>query len=241
MPTVPTTESLWHRYRQSRDTRLRDQLYRENERLALKIAQRMAAENPEPIEDLSQLCRIGLLKAIERFNPAQGVAFSSFAVPYIRGEVLHFQRDHFGSHLKIPRRIFETVGAVKRTQKKMEQMGRPVTLDECARAHGISQQQWQWMSAAVQRKPLVSLEDALHLSTEGDNEDIERTQMHRAVLAHLAQLPKLKRECLSEKFFHHLSDEQIARRHKLSVLQLQTLIQESLDHLARQLQEARPC
>ena len=247
IPTAPapTAESLWHRYRRSGDKRLRDRLARLNDRLALKIAHRMSGESPEPIDDLAQLCRIGLLKAVERFDPdkiveGKRVSFSSFAVPYIRGEVQHFNRDHF-SHLKVPRRTFETVGAVKRTQKQMEAMGRTITLDECAIAHGIAKEQWEWMSAAVQRKPLVALEDAMHLSAEDESEETDRKRMRNAVLAQLARLPQLARECVSEKFFSQLTDEQIARRHKLPVAEIQTLIQEALTQLQTQLQEIAPC
>lgn len=239
VPTAPTAESLWHRYRRSGSIALRNRLAQQNDLLALKIAHRMSGESPELIEDLAQLCRIGLLKAVERFDPDKGAAFSSFAVPYIRGEVQHFNRDHF-SHLKVPRRTFETVGAVKRTQKQLEGLGRTITLDECAIAHGINKEQWEWMSAAVQRKPLVALEDAMHLSTEDESDEVERKGMRSAVLAQLARLPQLARECVSEKFFSQLTDEQIARRHRISVERTRELIQEALAQLQTQLQEIAP-
>jgi RNA polymerase sigma-B factor len=231
-----STESVWHRYRQTRSITLRNRLTQQNDRLALKIAHRMSGQCAESIEDLAQIARIGLLKAVEKFDPDKGVAFSSFAVPYIQGEIQHFLRDHWGS-VKVPRRTFEKVGAVKRDQSRLQTLGRVLELDEVASAHGLGKEQWEWMSAAVQRKPLVSLEDALHLTAEDEADELERKRLHRAVLQKIALLPKLKRDCLVERYFSCLSEEIIARRHRLSVPQIQTLINEALAQLQTQLQE----
>ncbi len=69
---------------------VRNQLVRLNIGLVRKIAHRVAYQCAEPYEDLEQIGYLGLISAIERFDPTQGCAFSSFAVPYIRGEMLHF-------------------------------------------------------------------------------------------------------------------------------------------------------
>jgi RNA polymerase sigma-B factor len=231
-----STESVWHRYRQTRSITLRNRLTQQNDRLALKIAHRMSGQCAESIEDLAQIARIGLLKAGEKFDPDKGVAFSSFAVPYIQGEIQHFLRDHWGS-VKVPRRTFEKVGAVKRDHAKVQSLGRLVEIDEVATAHGLGKEQWEWMSAAVQRKPLVSLEDALHLTAEDETDELERRRLHKAVLAQVALLLKLKHVCLMERFFSCLSEEAIARRHRLTVPQIQSVIQEALTQLQTQLQE----
>src|SRR5512141_377881 len=90
-------------YHQQPSVRLRNQLVQINAGLVRKIAHRVSHQCSEPYEDLEQIGYIGLIRAIERFNPGQGCAFSSFAVPYIRGEMLHFLRDR-GTTVKIPRR-----------------------------------------------------------------------------------------------------------------------------------------
>ena len=82
---------------------LRNRLVKLNAGLVRKIAHRVSHQCAEPYEDLEQIGYIGLIRAIERFDPTQGCAFSSFAVPYIRGEMLHFLRDR-GSSIKVPRR-----------------------------------------------------------------------------------------------------------------------------------------
>ncbi len=84
-------------YRRTRDT-----LILINLGLVEKIAGRYAQDGVEVFEDLVQVGVIGLIKAVDRYNPAKGTAFSSYAVPYIRGEILHHRRDRAGA-LKIPR------------------------------------------------------------------------------------------------------------------------------------------
>jgi RNA polymerase sigma-B factor len=84
-------------YRRTRDT-----LILINLGLVEKIAGRYAQDGVEVFEDLVQVGVIGLIKAVDRYNPAKGTAFSSYAVPYIRGEILHHRRDRAGA-LKVPR------------------------------------------------------------------------------------------------------------------------------------------
>ncbi|MFM7577346.1 MAG: sigma factor, partial [Microcystaceae cyanobacterium] len=64
---------------------------------------RLSRQCAESYEDLEQVGYLGLIRAIARFDPRQGKAFSSFAMPYIRGEILHHLRDK-GTVLRIPRR-----------------------------------------------------------------------------------------------------------------------------------------
>lgn len=73
-------------YHASPSVRVRNQLVQLNIGLVRKTAHRVAYQCAEPYEDLEQIGYLGLIAAIERFDPTQGCAFSSFAVPYIRGD-----------------------------------------------------------------------------------------------------------------------------------------------------------
>lgn len=102
------SEKLWRYYKQrtvskQQDARLRNEVAIDHMNLVREIAHRMKDHCTESYEDLEQIGMCGALRAIERFDPTKGVAFSSFAVPYIRGEILHFLRDH-GTGIKVPRR-----------------------------------------------------------------------------------------------------------------------------------------
>ncbi len=91
--------------RASGDRRLRDRLVREHLGLAEAMAHRYRGRGV-PVDDLVQVATIGLIKAIGRFDPDRGTAFSSYAVPTILGELRHHFRDH-GWTVNVPRRLQE--------------------------------------------------------------------------------------------------------------------------------------
>lgn len=114
-PTKPTqsgtdlskasVEQLAVRWQQGRDSRARDVLFERFLPLARKLASRYANRH-EPLEDLIQVASVGLLGAIERFDPERGVRFPAFAVPTILGELKrHFRNTGWSAH--VPRGIQE--------------------------------------------------------------------------------------------------------------------------------------
>ena len=104
---------LFARYRGRGDLAARDELAKRFLPLARRLAQRYH-RGAEPLEDLVQVASIGLLNAIDRFDPGRGTAFSSFAVPTIAGELKRYFRDK-GWALKVPRDLQESAQRVGRT------------------------------------------------------------------------------------------------------------------------------
>lgn len=222
---VPTSVDVWRRFALTRSPKLRHQLASNNDKLALKVAHRWVGRCAEPIEDLAQIARIGLLRAIDRFNLAEGAAFSSFAVPYINGEIMHFLRDHWG-HLKIPRSTFEELGKVKRIQKQLRSLGRELPLAECALGMGIDQRRWEWIESATVRRPLLAMDEVGELSAP-EPESADNVWLHRAI----AKLPSLQRRVLMAKYFENKSDRAIARAYGLELEQVQALVEAGLGQL----------
>lgn len=108
---VPRRNHRWlQAYAASRDQRRRlrwrDALVRANLPLVRQVAARVAPRTGLPFDDLAQVGSLGLMRAIEAFDPRRGVRFSTFAVPYIRGAIAHELRDR-GSLLRIPRPLWE--------------------------------------------------------------------------------------------------------------------------------------
>lgn len=141
---------------------LRNKLVELNLGLVRQVAYRISRQCSEPYEDLEQVGYLGLIRAIERFNPEQGSAFSSFATPYIRGEILHYLRDR-GSVMRIPRRWQDLYTKGKKIRKQLTQsLGRQPKEREIAHALKISEQEWSECQLAVQNRLLVSLDANLN-------------------------------------------------------------------------------
>ncbi len=219
------------RRRQSGEIRQRNQSVEANLDLARKIAHRMTRQCTEPYEDLEQLAVLGLIKAVEKFDPSEGAAFSSFAVPFIQGEILHFLRDQWGVAPKVPRRAIEEFSKVRRVQRNLAKRGREVTdATEVAEGLGIPAKRWRWVAEARARKPMVPLDDVLvPISQPEESEDTEREWLYQK----LEQLPDLQRNCLVERFFAGLEIEEIASRQQISSQTCQVLINQALDLLKR--------
>ncbi len=146
--------------------KIRNQLVQLNTGLVRKVAHQVCRQCSEPYEDLEQIGFIGLIRAIERFSPHTGCAFSSFAVPYIRGEMLHFLRDK-GNVMRIPRRWQELYARGKKQRKLlMDTLGRLPKDAEIAKALDVSPQEWQECKLAAQNRRLLSLDAKLNANAD---------------------------------------------------------------------------
>lgn len=149
---------LLHLYYQRPSIRLRNQLVKLHTGLVRKVAHKFSYQCHEPYEDLEQLGYLGLIRAIERFDPNQGYAFSSFAVPYIRGEMQHFLRDR-STLLKIPRRWQELYYQGQKIRKELTlSLGRPPKDLEIANHLQLSLYEWYQTKLAAQNRMPLSLD-----------------------------------------------------------------------------------
>ena len=101
----------------------------------------------EPIEDLVQVATIGLIQAIDRFDPERGNRFSTFAMPTIIGEIRRYLRDRTWN-VRVPRRLRELNAQAIRTNEQLTgELGRPASVAEIAAAIGASEaetsRQWR--------------------------------------------------------------------------------------------------
>src|SRR5262245_55430201 len=126
----------FRQYRATDDRRLRNQLIEDHRWLALHCAKRFANKG-EPLDDLIQVALLGVLKAVERFDPDFGATFATFAVPTITGELRrHFRDTTWAVH--VPRRAKDLQHTVKVAVNELGQMlGRSPTVDEIAGHAGI--------------------------------------------------------------------------------------------------------
>ncbi|MFH7242740.1 MAG: RNA polymerase sigma factor SigF [Spirulina sp.] len=235
-------------YQKHPSVQLRNQLVRLNAGLVRKIAHRISHQCSEPYEDLEQIGYLGLIRAIERFNPTQGCAFSSFAVPYIRGEMLHFLRDR-GTAVKIPRRWQDLQKEAQRLQVEMtREMGHAPSDSDVAMALGVSVKEWREVKMAHKNRMPLSLDatvcqqvdsaitlgetlpDTHYLLMQALEED--RQQIQRA----MNQLEGKTRAAIEFVFFKGLSRKEVAAKIGVSPMTVTRRIQRGVDQMVAYLE-----
>lgn len=154
----PEVAALLQEYRSSRSARARDALVRKHLKLVRQIAGAHCSRAEGNIEDLSQVGCIGLLNAIERFDPATGNNFEAYAGACIAGEMRHYLRDH--AHLvKVPRELQELRPQVLRAVSRLSQRSyRTPTPEEIAQETGILAEKVEEVLALEERAIPVSLD-----------------------------------------------------------------------------------
>jgi len=131
LTTLNEERQLFERLRANRTAELRELAFRRYLALAHSLAARYRGSG-EPREDLEQVACIGLLNAIDRFDPARGAAFSSFAVPTILGELRRHFRDRTWA-LRVPRHLQELAVQIERVRDELtSSLGRQPTIAELA-------------------------------------------------------------------------------------------------------------
>ena len=140
------------------DKEARQSMIEGNLRLVLSVVQRFS-QRGENMDDLFQVGCIGLIKAIDNFDPAQQVRFSTYGVPMIIGEIRRFLRDN--NALRVSRSLRDTAYRAMQSREELEkQLGREPTVDEIAQKTGLSRRE---VSAALESggEPL-SLEEPVY-------------------------------------------------------------------------------
>jgi len=228
-------------YRNSRSRTLRNEIIEEHLPLAHYVARRFARRG-EPLEDLRQVALVGLLKAVERFDPDRGVAFSSFAMPTILGELRRHFRDR-GWTVRVPRRIQELVLAIDTAVADLTQeLQRVPTPAEIAHRVGSDEEAVLECSefgtlyrpgsidAPMGSEPgAKSAEAALGV----EDRDILAVEDRAAVAELLALLPERERTIVSLRFLEGLTQSEIAARVGLSQMHVSRLLTRSLEQLGR--------
>lgn len=235
-------------YYQHHSLNVRNQLVRLNAGLVRKIAHRVSNQCSEPYEDLEQIGYLGLIRAIERFNPTQGCAFSSFAVPYIRGEMLHFLRDR-GSAVRVPRRWQEMQREGQKAREELvAALGRSPSDAEIAQKLGVSVLEWRESELATQNCTPLSLDATVGQQVDapvtlGDTlldahyqvfqvAEEERQQLQGA----LSQLEEKTREAIEFVFLNDIPRKEVAMQIGVSPMTVTRRIQKGIAELISLLQ-----
>lgn len=229
------------RYHRTRDRALLAELVREYEPYALALAHRMH-RNREPIEDLEQIAREGLIASLDRFDPEFGIPFPAFATPTVLGALRRHFRDH-GWAIRVPRRVHEITIARHRSADRLTgQLGRTPTSEEIAQDLGIPVEVLvQAEGAAVARTP-VSFDAPVGSDgiTIGDlvaepDAGLLSSDNHLALRDALATLGRRDREILDLYFVKELTQSEIATRFGVSQMQISRWLTNTIGRLRGQM------
>jgi RNA polymerase sigma-B factor len=240
----PTREKdLWRRLVEQRDQRAREELVA----IYLPMARRMASRYAgvvEPYDDLVQVASVGLLNAIDRFDPSRGTPFIGFAKPTIMGELKRYFRDKVWT-IRVPRVLHDRMAAIESaTEDLTEELSRPPSPKEIAAHLSMDLNDvLETLAAEENRRPLgleahIQGEDGEGPSTPewiGRVDDgYELVEDRLTVETVLPSLDEREREVLRLRFVEDLPQSKIAARIGCSQMHVSRLLRGTLSRLRDQ-------
>jgi RNA polymerase sigma-B factor len=233
---LTTTEAL-RRLRETGDPALRGHVVEQHAGLVRHVAKDYL-DSGEPMEDIVAVGMIGLIHAVDRFDPERGVKFATFAVPTIRGEIRRYFRDHTWG-IRVPRRIQELSLRAREAQEHWtSRRGRPPTYAELALALNVTQEDLVEALEVGRQYESVSLESAMDGAAEDRPSALDRAGEEDAELKNLPErdqmlramrrLPPRERVVLVLRFFQDLSQQEVGRRLGISQMHVSRLQHQAL-------------
>lgn len=221
---------LLERYAASRDPALRDELFEHYLPLARAVARKFSGRGVET-EDLEQVAGMALLKALERFDPARGFRFVTYAVPTITGDVRNYLRDKSGL-MRMPRDMRQRLYQMTQEQERFEREHlRTPTAVELSERMGIAPEEFLALLALRTQNEAVSLDTPV--GEEGDTQlsdllgsaDDRFERMERSEWAQwlLSKVGDTERELLTLRYRDGLGQRETARRLGISQMQVSRL------------------
>jgi RNA polymerase sigma-B factor len=249
-PEREEVRRLLREYAANRDPAIRERLVELNSDLVHFIARRFANRG-EPLEDIEQVGFLGLIQAIERFDPSLENEFSTFATPTIMGEIRRHFRDRSWS-IRVPRRLQENYTRAMRAQEQLSQeLGRQPSVAEIAARINLEPDE---VLAALEVSPAqhtVSLdatrpgrdeEEGSELGERLGQEDeaLERVEMKALIEQAMANLTPRERQIMLLRFFDQLPQTEVAKRLGISQMHVSRLQRAALERMRREFPEPPP-
>ena len=215
----------------------RDEIVTMHLPLAAFLARRFR-DRGESLDDLTQVATIGLIKAVDRFEPDRGVEFSTFATPTVVGEIKRHFRDK-GWAIRVPRRLQELRIAISRATAELGQTnGRSPTVAELAAHLGVAEDDILEGLESAQAYATLSLdassgdadEDGGSLADTlgGEDPSLAEVETRQTLSPLLAGLAPRERRVIQMRFYENLTQAQIAERVGVSQMHVSRLLAKSL-------------
>ena len=212
----------------------------------LPMARRLAARysgRGEPTDDLVQTAIVGLIKAVDKFDPGRGVEFVGYAIPTIAGEIKRYFRDRTWA-LRVPRRLQEMRLAITTANNELTQtLGRLPTVADIATHLSLSEEHVLEGLEGARAHTATSLSapvgpDGRRVLSDtigADDHEYDLVDTRAALGSAMAALNERERKILTLRFYGNLSQAEIAQRVGISQMHVSRLITRSLDRLRREI------
>ncbi|MGW7259147.1 RNA polymerase sigma factor SigF [Streptomyces sp. NPDC054834] len=204
-------------------------------------AGRFRSRGPEEMEDIVQVGMIGLIKAIDRFDLSREAEFTSFAIPYIVGEIKRFFRDTTWA-VHVPRRLQEArVQLARATEELRSRLGRTPTVAELSELMSLPEEEVMEARLAANGYNSTSLDAAISTSEDGESalqdfigtQDtaLELVEDFHALAPMIAELGERDRQIIHMRFVEELTQAQIGERLGVSQMHVSRLLSRTLARL----------
>ena len=207
-----------------------------------RIANSIASQSSISNEDLIQVGSIGLIKAIEFYNPEKNTKFKTYASYFIKGEIKHYLRDK-ASLIKAPRELQELVFKISNTIKHLTQKGfSEPSVKQISENSGISEKKIQEVMEIEYCKSTLSLDQTLAPDDEdislldkipsGDYQEILNSSENKIMLeTAINKLPEELRKILELSYYEDLNQREIAERIGISQMQVSRRLKKALNKM----------
>ena len=234
-------DALFREWRRGGDPRLRDRLILMNRSLVAYLARRFV-DRGEMSEDLMQHGLIGLINALDAFDPDRGARFVTFATPTIMGEMRRYLRDKTWG-IRVPRRLHELNGIINhRIELLAQEFDRSPTYFEIAHSLGLEVEEVIEALELVNNADPLSIDETMSPSANATalpiseqvgelDADLESWNDHASLRAALDNLDPRERQVLEMVYFQGRSQLEVARDMKVSQMHISRVQRRALSHL----------
>lgn len=231
------TRELFRRYKEEGDEEAREQLIVSHVNLVRYIAAKFKNRG-EPLDDLIQVGTIGLIKAIDRFDPSRGLEFTTYATPTIMGEIKRHFRDK-GWTIRVPRRLQELSAKVNSaTDELTAQLQRSPSIEEVADYLGTTADE------VLEAMESSSAYSSVPLEGQGNNEeddapsvidryasvdgDLEASDDRMVLEEVIGEFPEADQQAIRMRFIDGMTQVEIAKRLGISQVQVSRMLRRAL-------------
>jgi RNA polymerase sigma factor for flagellar operon FliA len=255
--TAEDTQSLWLQYRRTGDQKIRDRLILTYAPLVKYVAGRLGSGLPAHVDDddLVSYGLLGLIGAIERFDPARDIKFETYAMARIRGSII----DELRSMDWVPRSVRSRARDIERAISELEgRLGRAPTDEEIAQKLGLSEDELNESLSEISRTSIAALDELWTVSSGGDQialidtiEDTQgpnpqsmlaETEMKEAIGEAIARLPEREKLVVTLYYYEELTlreigevlgvtESRVSQLHTKAILRLKARLAGSPSHV----------